>query len=79
MSQKTQKKPESTREYLLMRIEDFLTKNPNVDAEAFGWAAIKDCSLVERLRAGGDVTTRKLDAIIRFMSNLNKKESLDGK
>jgi hypothetical protein len=63
-----EKKHGSTREWLTARVSDFLKKNPKITPEQFGWLAIRDASLVGRLKKGGDVTTRKLDDIIRFMS-----------
>lgn len=61
-------KPASTRAALLQMIETYLAANPKVTPEAFGWAAIKDSKLVERLRGGGDITTGKLDAVIQYLS-----------
>lgn len=67
MSQKPiQKPPSSTREALLQKIEDYLARNPGMSAEGFGWATIKDTRLVGRLRDDGDISTRKLDAILLY-------------
>ncbi len=67
MTKKPNPKPTTTREAILERIEQFLVKNPSISPEGFGWAAIKDASLVERLRSGKDITTRKLDDILKYM------------
>jgi len=64
----------STRKALLQMIESYLAANPKVTAEAFGWAAIKDSKLVARLRKDGDITTGKLDATLKYLSQFNKKE-----
>lgn len=69
---KHQKKAKSTRAALLDMIEAYLAANPAVTPEAFGWSAIKDTRLVGRLREGGDCTTAKLDAIIRYLSQFSK-------
>jgi len=61
----------STIGWLLGQIEQFLTNNPTLTAENFGWRCCRDTSLVARLREGGDVTTRKMDAIIAFLANPN--------
>lgn len=63
------KKYASTREALLDRIEVFLGKNPHCSETLFGWYAVQDSSLVARLRDGKDVTTAKLDAILKFIAN----------
>ncbi len=80
---KGEKKFNSTIEWLLDKIESYLKKNAatGLTDASFGWASIKDTGLVDRLRSGGDVTTRKLDALIRYMSNSNSKEkdNIDGK
>lgn len=62
----------TTRGKLLELIEKHLAANPHITPEGFGWAAIKDSFLVTRLRNGGDITTGKLDAIIKYLSNPNK-------
>lgn len=62
----------STAEWLLHNIDRFLDNNLHngwMDEEAFGWAACKDSSLVERLRNGGDVRTEKMDLILSFVKN----------
>jgi len=66
-------KPATTRGKLLELIDAFLAKNPRTTPEGFGWQAIGDSTLVLRLRNGGDVTTAKMDAVIRYMSNPIKK------
>lgn len=67
-----EKKFATTREWLIYRIDEFLENNPHITAECFGWRAIQDTKLVGRLRAGSDVTTRKLDRIIAYMGNPNQ-------
>lgn len=70
------KKFSSSIEWLLDQIEQFLKANASagLTAEGFGWKAIGDPSLVKRLRQGGDVTTRKMDKIIRYLENPNQTE-----
>ncbi len=75
---KAEKKFASTLEWLIHQIDQYLKINPGVTEAAFGWAAIKDTGLVERLREGGDVTTRKFDALVRYMSNPHSKENGNG-
>lgn len=72
MSDLQNKKPVSTVEWLIEQIDVFLTNNAPMSEESFGWHAIKDTSLVGRLRSGGDVTTRKLDRIIAYLHNPNQ-------
>lgn len=50
-----------------------------MDATSFGWKTIKDNSLVARLKAGGDVTTAKMDAILRYIVINTKKENTNEK
>jgi len=69
------KKYTSTREWLLDKIEEYLERNPHLSESVFGYQAVKDWGVVERLRAGGDVSTRKLDAFIAYMANPNSKEN----
>lgn len=69
--------PASTVGALLQMIEAYLAANPKVTPEAFGWAAIKDSYLVTRLRNGGDITTRKLDAIIKYLSQFKRSTNHD--
>lgn len=55
---------------LLVDIEDFISVNDmDNDGNYFGWLAIKDRTVVQRLRDGGDVSTTKMDAIYDFMQN----------
>lgn len=72
MAKTKETKPKSTREWLLLQVEAFLKNNPHIDPESFGWRSVKDSSLVDRLRAGKDVTTRKLDMLIAYMANPNQ-------
>ena len=74
---KTLKKPASTREALLGMIEQYLAANPKVTPEAFGWAAIKDSKLVPRLRNAGDITTGKLDATLKYLSQFQQRSKSD--
>ena len=70
MRTKTDRKTGPTVEWLLARIEEFLTLNAmDNDGCAFGWYVSQDRSLVTRLRDGGDVTTTKMDDILAFMQN----------
>lgn len=63
---------QSTKAKLLAAIETFI-KAKGMTPESFGWAAIKDSYLVERLKNGGDITTGKADAILRYIhSNINQ-------
>lgn len=75
----TEKKQKTTRSAILAVIEKYLLTHA-MEAEAFGWAAAKDSKLVSRLRKGGDITTRKLDDILRFTMNPppKKKEKDNG-
>jgi hypothetical protein len=72
------RKPKTTREYLLWRVEEYLVKNPQVSPPGFGHSSIGDTSVVKRLREGGDVTTTKFDRMIRYMGNPNEKEKSNG-
>lgn len=65
----TTAKHSSSIEWLLADIEKFLVNNPSVTAECLGWWTVRDTKLVDRLRGGGDVTTRKMDKIIAFLHN----------
>jgi hypothetical protein len=58
----------STTKKLVSVIDAFLKKNATVTEEHFGWMTIRDTKLVSRLRGGGDITTRKLDIILRFLA-----------
>ena len=53
---------------LLDEIEAFLDEAGMAPA-TFGNRSIRDWRLVERLREGGDVTTRKAEAIRAFMAS----------
>ncbi len=59
----------TTIESLLDHIDQFLEANPHITEESFGWFSCKQSNLLERLRDGGDITTRRLDSIIAFMAN----------
>lgn len=58
---------QTTKTCLLTAIDEYLEAHPDMTAEGFGWYAVQDSSLVERLRKGKDVTTRKLDKILAFI------------
>lgn len=60
---------QSTREALLARIDQFLEDHPDISPNQFGAWSIGDSGLVDRLRKGGDVTTGKLDQILRYLMN----------
>jgi hypothetical protein len=51
---------------LLGEIEAFLAET-GMAATTFGQRSIRDWTLVDRLRVGGDVTTRKAETIRAFM------------
>jgi hypothetical protein len=70
--EKTEPKFRTTREWLIYQIDLWLAAHPGKSEETFGWLAINDTRLVGRLRDGGDITTRKLDAIIRFLKKTMK-------
>lgn len=72
----TDKKYNSSREWLHAQVEDFLAKRPDITPAGFGWRAVKDTRLVERLRAGNDVTTGTMDAVIKYLANPNHKGEL---
>jgi len=69
----TEEKFIPTRKKCLIFIERYLKANKNITAENFGWIVLKDASLVSRLRAGGDITTRKYDDIIQYLMNPNQE------
>lgn len=70
------KKYNSTRECLLDMVEEHLRDNPSVSAEGFGWRATGDTTLVKRLREGKDITTRKLDIILKYLHKNKKRTEL---
>jgi len=63
----------STKEVLLEKIDKFIATN-DISEATFGKLTINDTGLVNRLRSGGDITTTKLDAILRFLTNPNQNE-----
>ena len=66
MSNTTQKTDTPINTWLVDLIDEFLTINAmENDGCVFGWYIMRDRSLVTRLRDGGDVTTRKLETILR--------------
>lgn len=56
-----------TKSHLLTEIESFLAKS-GMAATTFGQKAVHEWRLVERLRDGGDVTTRTAERIRAFMA-----------
>lgn len=73
---------ESTIENVLYDLEQFCKANPYVTEEQVGWFCLKQRNLMERLRGGGDITTRKLDKVLRWLKNpvlTYKKEARNGK
>ena len=69
----TKKQYSSSIEWLLAQIDSYLSENQDVTPECFGWRAMRDTKLVDRLRNGGDITTRKMDKVIRYLANPNHK------
>lgn len=67
-------KKKASIEIMLEQIEGYLRASPTVTPESFGWKAIGDTSLVSRLRAGGDVTTRKFEKIAQYLYTLPYKK-----
>jgi len=57
----------TTLDWLKAKIDEFLVTKPEMTERSFGWLTIKEAGLVDRLHAGGDITTKKLDRIIAFM------------
>ena len=62
----------SERERLLKEIEEFIIKH-DIPASIFGREAINDTALVGRLRAGGDVQSRTIDRVRKFMRDYKPK------
>ena len=63
----------STKEAILAKINEFLEKHPEVTPQGFGLESTRDTSLVLRLQAGGDITTRKLDMILYYLRTYKPK------
>lgn len=59
----------STIEWLKAKIDEFLVLHPDMSERTFGWRTLKESGLVDRLHAGGDITTAKMDSIIAFMQS----------
>lgn len=59
----------TTLEAVLERVEDFLQQHPDISESTFGRMAIGNNLIVSRLRAGKDITTKKLDRLLTFMAN----------
>lgn len=53
---------------LLIEIDSFLARS-GMAASTFGQKAVHEWRLVERLRAGGDVTTRNAERIRAFIAD----------
>lgn len=79
MTSKTEITYTSTKSWLLATINDFLEECPEMSPETFGWKSVKDTTLVERLRNGGDVRTLKLDMIIAFIHNIRRSKNGEAK
>jgi len=71
----TETKQKTTVDYILETSEEFIKVNqakyPKLTEARFGWLVLKDSNLLPRLRRGGDITTRKLDAFVKFIKNPN--------
>jgi hypothetical protein len=59
----------STIEAVLARVDIYLELHPEIDEGSFGWYACGDSALIPRLRKGGDITTKRLDMIMKFLSS----------
>lgn len=57
---------------LLIEIESFLARH-EMAASTFGLYAVRNSSLVPRLRKGGDVTTNTADQIRAFIRDTDKR------
>ncbi len=69
----------TTRGTLLVMVEQHLDAagiNTDEGAAGFGWAAIKDSRLVDRLRNGGDITTAKLDDVVKYLNQFKRSKIL---
>lgn len=65
---------QSTREMLLDALNKALEANPSLTKAGLGHQAIGDTNLFRRLENGGDITTRKLDAIMAFLRELSNQQ-----
>lgn len=61
-----------TRDQLLSDIKDFCLKN-GIKHPRFGRQSIGDSRLIDRLDAGGDIGTIKMDAVRKFMKEYKPK------
>lgn len=79
MTDITPKKYTSSLEWVIDQIDTFLAAHPEINAARFGHLVLKDTGLVSRLKAGGDITTRKLDTIRRFFGDPDfQRKTLSG-
>ena len=65
---------ENTKHPLLTEIDKFL-KSSGMSAYTFGFKSSKDGRLVERLRAGSDIGTRKAERIKRWIAENSNEVS----
>ena len=63
----------SERERLLKEIEEFIARH-DIPASIFGREAVNDTALVGRLRAWGDVQTKTVDRVRKFMRDYKPKK-----
>ena len=61
------------RERLLKDIETFIAEH-DIPASIFGREALSDTAFVSRLRAGGDVRSRTIDRVRKFMRDYRPKK-----
>lgn len=52
---------------LLSEIDAFLARHPEIAPSTFGRKAVNDGKLIDRLRSGGDITTRRADRVRQFI------------
>lgn len=52
---------------LLSEIDAFLARHPEIAPSTFGRKAVNDGKLIDRLRAGGDLTTRRAAKVRDFI------------
>lgn len=70
MKAEKEQQTETIASWLLCHIEAFMDLNDmEPDGTSFGWASVKDCSLVTRLRDGGDVRLSNMEKILSFMQH----------
>ena len=67
----------SSRDKLLLEIETFLARVPDLSIRQFGQRACGDHNLVLRLREGSDVTTGTADRVRAFMASYKRRGRKD--